>query len=131
LQHIFLVEGVIAKGYAIRARLKDQFGMLAAQAHAVRGILTIHHNEIERPLFSQTGKVGFDSGPACAAKDISEEQDFHVGRARAKPRVAQGRMPLNAGDQCEFAPICRANCNFTVIFTATDCVVVRVTNIML
>jgi len=76
-QHLLLVEGVIAEGHAIGPRFEQEPGMLRCQPDAGRGILAIHHDEIEAPFAAQAGQPRGDGGPAGPPHDIAQKQDPH------------------------------------------------------
>ena len=69
--HVFLIEGVIAKGQHIGARVQQYLGMCARKPHAAGRIFAIHHDKIQPPFITQTRQVGGDRRASCAAHDIA------------------------------------------------------------
>src|SRR6056297_1984280 len=108
LQHIPLIKGMVAKGHAIRARLKQRFGMIAGQAHPARGVLAIDHNEIQPPLITQLWQGIGHRMPPRPAYDIAQKYKSHI-RSRRRSRAAwQGprvtpRMPRPSLQAGQFA----------------------------
>jgi hypothetical protein len=77
LEHVLLVEGMIAQGHHVGARLEDELRVIARQPRPVRGILAVDHDEIEPPVPAQPGKGLCHGGAPGAAHDVSEEEYAH------------------------------------------------------
>ncbi len=92
LQHVLLVEGVIAQRHAIGPGGQQRLGMLAAQPRAAGGVLAVDHDEIQPPVGAQARQVlGHRRAPG-AAHHIAQKQQSHgpvLGAATGK-----GKRPV-------------------------------------
>ena len=91
LEHVLLVEGVIAKRDHIGAGLQQTPRMRSRQPHAARGVLAIDHHEIERPVGAQRGQTLRHRRTPRAPHHIAQKQDFH-GRLLGQPGI-EGKRP--------------------------------------
>ena len=77
---LLAVPGVVAERQHVGAGGEQRLGHLWAEAEAVRGVLGVHHHQIEAKGGPQAGKGGGDGLPAGAAEDVAEEEDAHGGK---------------------------------------------------
>ena len=77
LQHVALVEGVIAQGQAIGTGIEQFLGMASRQARASGRILAVDHDEIEAPVGAECGQMLGDRGAPCPPHHVAKKKDTH------------------------------------------------------
>ena len=71
------VPGVVAQRDHVGAGGEQRARHFGRQAEAVRGVLGIHHREVDAQARAQVGQRGGDGFAAGAADHVAQEQDTH------------------------------------------------------
>ena len=62
---------MIAQRQAIRPRVEQKLGMIAAQPHAIAGVFTVYRHKVGAPFLAQTGQVLLDGLAPGAAHHVA------------------------------------------------------------
>ena len=82
LEHVGLVEGVIAQRDHVRARVEKSTRMQRRQPRAGGRVLAVHHDEIEPPVGPEFREAVGHRGPARPPDDVAKEEKSHATRRR-------------------------------------------------
>lgn len=74
LQHVFLIEGVVAQRQAICPRLQQHPRMFSGKTGALRRVLAIDHNKIKAPSLTQGWQTFGNCRPPCPPHDIAKKE---------------------------------------------------------
>jgi hypothetical protein len=88
-QHLLLVEGMIAERHHIRAGLEQQLGMRRREPGAGGRVLAVHDAEIHTPCRAKALQPVPHGLAAAAADHVSEKEQSHTVRPRARPVPGQ------------------------------------------
>jgi hypothetical protein len=93
LEHVGLVEGVVAQRDHIGARVEQRAGMGGRQPRARGRVLAVDYDEVEPPVGAQPGQALGHGGAARPPDDVAEEEKSHAPspRTRADARASADR----------------------------------------
>jgi hypothetical protein len=77
LEHVALVEGMVAEREHVGARVEKRTGMRGRQPRARGRVLAVHHDEVEPPVGPEPGEAVDHGRPSRAPDDIAEKEQSH------------------------------------------------------
>ena len=92
LQHVALIEGMIAKRQAIGPGLQQQFRVRRGQPVPGGGILAVHHDEIQPPVLAQLRQCLTNGGAARAAHHVAKKKKSHIPGLGGLDGSGKGRI---------------------------------------